>query len=431
MNYIRFVLANPRYLGFGFLLTFFSGFGQTFFIGGFKESILGEFSGLTHTSYGSYYSIATLSSAACLLVFGRQVDHIPLRRFTIFVLLGLTAACLVLSLAQHLAILVLALFMLRFFGQGLMGHTANTAIARYYDRDRGKALSFINLGHPASEALLPPLLVLLLSAAAWQTSWQVYAAIVGLGLIPVVAMLLAQHETKHRDFMAQIEPKAEPLPSDDSPTDNSDPAIASHPPKRRQWTAREVLRDPGFYLILPAILAPPFVGTGLFFHQDVLKQSMSWSAELFSSSFSVFAFAQVAVTPFAGSCVDRYSAGRLLPFFLLPYAAGLTLTALVPGETMAFVLMASIGVSGGIGSTVLSSLWAERYGVVHLGAIRTLITVSMVVSTALSPPLVGLLIDRGITMPNILLAFAGYCAIGIGLLSLAARRAPQGTSATG
>lgn len=409
LEYARFLRTNPHYLGFGLTLTFFSGFGQTFFIGMFKEDVL-EFTGLGHGSYGRLYSAATLSSAACLLFLGRQVDRFPLRSFTLFVLAGLSAACFLMSTAQGLVTLWLSLFMLRLFGQGLMGHTANTAIARDYDRDRGKALSVVNLGHPASEAILPRLFVAILGVMAWRSVWQLCGAIVAVVVAPTIFFLLSHHqrsETRRR-AARDAGPPHPPLP------------------KIRQWSASEVLRDPAFYLVLPAVLAPPFIGTGLFFHQDVVKASLGWSDALFSYGFVGFAVAQVTIAPVAGQWVDRFGATRLLPTFLIPYILGLVLAASLPGEPLAFVLLGCLGLSSGIGTSVIGALWAERYGVLHLGSIRTIVSVSMVVSTALSPPIMGTLIDRNVGMRAILFLFALYCAIGILLLFLGRGRAGDG-----
>lgn len=408
LEYARFLRTNPCYLGFGLTLTFFSGFGQTFFIGMFKEDVL-EFTGLGHGSYGRLYSAATLSSAACLLFLGRQVDRFPLRSFTLFVLAGLSAACFLMSAAQGLVTLWLSLFMLRLFGQGLMGHTANTAIARDYDRDRGKALSVVNLGHPASEAVLPRLFVAILAIMAWRDVWLLCGVIVAVVVAPTILFLLSRHHrSEARRRATNPHPQRSPRP------------------EMRQWSASEVLRDPGFYLVLPAVLAPPFIGTGLFFHQDVVKESLGWSDALFSYGFVGFAIAQVTIAPVAGQWVDRFGATRLLPSFLIPYILGLVLAASIPGDSLAFVLLGCIGLSSGIGSSVIGALWAERYGVLHLGSIRTIVSVSMVVSTALSPPIMGTLIDRNVGMRAILFLFALYCALGILLLFLGRGRAGAG-----
>ena len=342
--------------------------------------------------------MATLSSAACLSYLGRRIDDVDLRVFSVFVLFGLVGACWLLSSFSSLVVLVIALFGLRLFGQGLMSHTSNTATARYFDRQRGKALGLVNLGHPAGEAVLPLGLVAALAYVEWREFWQGSALFLIAIVLPLMLWLLRGHSARHRELTAELEENG---PSDETPS--------------RQWTGGEVLRDPAFYRVLPSALTPAFVMTGVFFHQDVLKGERGWSDELFASGFVAYAIAQVTLAPLAGAAVDRWSAERLLPFYLIPLVATLTAVALVPGPAAVFVLMAGAGISSGLGYPVVGSLWAERYGVLHLGAIRSQVSVLMVVSTAISPPLLGALIDGGATMRQILLGLAAGALVASAL----------------
>ena len=120
VQFLRFVRQNRRYLLFGFLLSFCSSFGQTWFIGLFNVQLREEFK-LTHGSYGSWYAVATLSSAVCLSYVGRLIDRVDLRLFTALVCVGLAVSCLLMSLANGLLVLVLVLFGLRLFGCYPMG----------------------------------------------------------------------------------------------------------------------------------------------------------------------------------------------------------------------------------------------------------------------------------------------------------------------
>jgi MFS family permease len=393
VQFLRFVRQNRRYLLFGFLLSFCSSFGQTWFIGLFNEQLREEFK-LTHGSYGSWYAVATLSSAVCLSYVGRLIDRVDLRLFTALVCVGLAVSCLLMSLANGLLVLVLVLFGLRLFGQGLSSHISSTATARYFDAQRGKALSVAGLGHPAGEAILPLSIVGLLAVLNdWRQAWMLCGLSVGLILLPVALGLLRGHGERHDRLMEKIElGSGEQLGA-------------------RQWSTREVLRDWGFYLLLPAVLAPPFIGTGLMFHQDVLRGSMGWSRELFASGFVVFSVVQVMTAPVAGALVDRFTAHRLLCSYLIPYGLALMGIALFQSELMVFILMTGMGLTAGIAYSVVGATWAERYGVRHLGAIRSLVTVVMVVSTALAPPLLGVLIDGGIGMISILIGMATYTGI--------------------
>jgi len=61
MGFIRFLGQNARWIGGGFLLTFFSSFGQTFFIALSAGDIRSEY-GLSHGGFGTLYMVATLAT---------------------------------------------------------------------------------------------------------------------------------------------------------------------------------------------------------------------------------------------------------------------------------------------------------------------------------------------------------------------------------
>ena len=154
-SYVTFFLANRRFLAFGLLLTFSSSFGQTFYIALFGEQIRADFS-LGHGGFGTLYSLATLTSSVILVWAGRRIDDVDLRVYTALVCVGLIVACFLMAVIPgSVPLLFLTVALLRMSGQGLLGHTAATTMARYFDADRGKALSVSSLGYPAGKTASP------------------------------------------------------------------------------------------------------------------------------------------------------------------------------------------------------------------------------------------------------------------------------------
>ena len=52
-----------------------------------------------------------------------------------------------------------------------MAHTASTAVSRYFEKSRGKALSYVWLGMSLGEFLFPVLIVYFLSFIYWRDLW--------------------------------------------------------------------------------------------------------------------------------------------------------------------------------------------------------------------------------------------------------------------
>ena len=399
-----FIIANRRFLAFGVLLSLFSSFGQTYFIAMFSAEIRGVFD-LSHGDFGEIYAYATLASGATLIWLGRQIDHIDLRLYSAAVCVGLVVASVLMSLASSVAMLGLAIFALRLTGQGLMSHTAITSMARYFHERRGLAIGLASTGHAAGEALLPFMAVTLIAALGWRETWMAVAVALALITVPLILWSLKGQGARHRrhlDHMAALHGAA----------------VSAAP----QWTRRDMLGDSRFYLILPAVLAPSFILTGLFFHQVHLVASKGWSLTWFAAGFVVYAGATVAGSLGVGSFIDRVGATRLMRFHQLPLAAGLLVLAAFDAPPVMFVYLFLAGISTGANFTVVGAVWAELYGVAHLGAIRALTSALMVFSTALAPVTMGRMIDAGVSMEAIAVLSAIYAAAGMGLVAVAFRR---------
>ena len=392
-SYVRFAAANRGFVAFGFLAAFGSNFGQTYFIGVFGPSVQVEF-GLSHTAWGTIYMIGTLASAALLPWTGKQIDRLDLRLYTLLVGLLLVIACLVMAATVGPVMLVLAIFLLRQSGQGLMSHISLTSMARYFDTGRGRAIAIATLGFSASEAVLPFLAVIAIGLIGWR--WTYGGAAIGTAiiLIPALLWLLKGHGERHQSHVARL----------------SDMAASAH--RTTSWTRAEVLRDPRFHLVLAGILAPSLILTAMFFHHLNVAAAKGWSDAWITGNYVVYAVATVAASLSSGSLIDRLGAVRLVPFMLAPLVLALVAIGLFDDPFIVWPYFILAGVSSGIGHTAISAMWAEVYGVGHLGAIKSLVAALGVFGSALGPVVMGGLMDFGVPIGTICLIFAGYTVVG-------------------
>jgi MFS family permease len=408
-----FIAANRRFLSFGILMSLFSSFGQTYYIAMFSAEIRGVFD-LSHGDFGEIYAYATLASGTTLIWLGRKIDHIDLRFYSVLVCVGLIAACLMMSQVSSVVMLGLAIFTLRLFGQGLMSHTAVTSMARYFHKRRGLAIGLASTGHAIGEAMFPYMAVILIAAIGWRETW----IAVGLGLavilVPLILWSLKGQGERHQNHLKYMAALGGGTVSGAS-TGASNGAA-------RQWTHRDMLRDRRFYLLLPAVLAPAFIMTGLMFHQVHLVDSKGWSLAMFATGFVVYAGSTMVSALGIGAFIDRSSATRMMHFHLTPMVAGLVVLASFDQPATMFVYMLLAGFSSGANFTVIGAVWAELYGVAHLGAIRAFTSALMVFATALAPLVMGRMIDAGVSMEVIALLSAAYAVVGMGLVAFAFRK---------
>lgn len=391
-----FIRANARWLGAGVILTFLSSFGQTFFIGLSGNALREEFA-LSEGGFGLLYMAATLASAASLPFVGRLLDYMPAWKVAAFSMLGLAAACFLVVIAPHVAVLAIAIWLLRLFGQGMMTHIALTQTGRWFAASRGRAVSLVVPGHQLGEAALPILFVSVAALLGWQGAWTASALFI-LVMLPVMVWLL-------REGRIPENPHGE----------------AGSGLQQRQWTRAEVLRDPVFYLLLTGVLAPPFIGTTIFFHQGHFIELRGYDALVFASAFPLMAVTTIVFGLVCGALIDRFGAVRILPFFLAPLTIASLAAGLLTPVWGVYLFMFLVGVSYGFTATLLGALWPEVYGVTHLGGVRAIIVSAMVLSTAIGPGLTGVLIDQGINLPTQLIFMAGWCVAASFCLTVGSR----------
>ena len=396
---LRFLLDNLRWLAAGFLLTFASACGQTWFISLSATAIKQEY-GLSDGSWGGIYTLATLASAALMFWQGSVVDRVSPRVVAAITASLLALAAVGMAAGRSVWLLGMSLFLLRFCGQGMFGHIAMTAIGRWFVAQRGRAVAIANLGYPASEIILAAPVILTINTLGWRSLWTAAAGLLLLAVMPLLSWLLAG-----------------------SRKPQTGTASAEHPGLgSRHWQRQEAIRHWLLPALLPTLLTPGFMGTVLFFQQTNVARVKGWSLVAMAPGFTCFAVAGVTASFAAGWAVDRFGGARLLPLLLLPIGIGMAVIGPASHVAFWYVALALMGVTMGMASALWGAFLPTLYGTRHLGAIRSLSTTIMVFSTAIGPGLTGLLIDQGVDIPTQCLALAAWCfAVSAGSLLIKRR----------
>ncbi len=337
--------------------------------------------------------MGTLASAVTLVWLGRVVDHYAVSHVAFWVCIALSLACLAMSMVSSVWMLVLVIYALRLFGQGMMSHIAMVAMGRWYSAERGRAVSITSMGFQIGSGVLPFAMVSLLALIGWRASWVLAAALMVFVALPATYLLMRK-ERIPRGQLAEKE-------------------IADH---TRQWTHSEVLADPIFWIMLTGILAPSFIGTAVFFHQTHISEIKAWSRELIAGSIAIAAITTIVFSLVSGALVDRFSARALLPIFLIPLGIGNFLLGWMDAPTAIIIYMVLHGISNGISNSLFGAIWPECYGTQHLGAVRSVVMAAMVVASALGPGATGWMIDLGIGFEFQLMCMGVYCLLTAALM---------------
>ena len=386
---------NKKVIIFGFIFTFFSSFGQSFFLGLFNAPIRNEL-GITHGQFGNIYATATIFSSLLLIWVGKKIDEYQIIYYSFLVIILLFLSSLFFSFINSIYFLALGIFLMRFSGQGLMSHTSTTTISRFFERSRGKALSTIWFGLSSAEFILPVLVTYLFMIYSWRFVWQGIAVLIILFLPFVVLKTIKKIKLDSRE-------------KDLNPTKSF---------KIKSWRRIDVIKDYRFYIISLNMLAMPWIATGVFVYQSFITDSKMWNIYTIPKAFMVYSIASIITLFFSGFLVDKFTSRKLIPTMNIPLLIAMFVLFYYQGEISAFIFLGLVGISNGLANVLGSSTWAEIYGVKFIGSIKALTTAFMVFSTAFGTAVFGLLIDIGYSIENIALISGAYIVISLVLLLL-------------
>ncbi|MCC8359714.1 MFS transporter [Salinimicrobium sediminilitoris] len=369
-DYFYFLKGNFRTVSFGWLLTLLSGFGQTFLISLYVPEIIRSFS-ISEGAFGAIYAGCTIAASFIMLSVGHTVDHKPVKKVTAFTVAGLALSSILLGVSESIILLIVAVTGLRLAGQGLLTHISMTIMSKQYVNDRGKALSFSSLGFSVGEAIFPLIIAFLIS---W-FDWRVAAIASGVALL---IYLIRLKFTRLEYFDEKLSTKGSPSP----------------------WSLlkdyKSVVFDRKFGVMMPASFILSFGATAIFFYQYVFVENKGWSVQLYATFFTVYAVTRFLFSLFGGMWVDKFTARKLFQYYLIPINLGLLPFAFMESIVGALIFLVTAGISMGVAGTVKTALIAELYGTEKMGVIRSVFTMFSVISTALGPLVVGLLMDAGV-----------------------------------
>ena len=284
---------------------------------------------------------------------------------------------------------------MRFSGQGMMSHTATTTVSRYFTKSRGKALSVGWFGLSSAEFILPVLIVFLLTITHWQNIWLTISILV-LIFLPISSYLLVKNiNLDSRETSNEDEFKDENI---------------------KQWTRKEVVRDYRFYIVNMNMLAMPWIATGSFVYQSFISSSKGWGQYVIAQSFMSYSVLTIITLLVSGFLVDKFTSRRVLIYMNFPLLLSVLVIVYFNSPISAFAFLGLIGISNGLANLLGSSIWAEIYGVKHIGSIKALTTALMVFATAFGTALFGILIDYGFTIEKIAIVSGIYIVLSIVLL---------------
>lgn len=359
---------------FGIIMTALSSFGQTFLLALYVPFLMEEFK-LSNGLLSTFYGLATIGAAMALPKLGKLIDSVPLQKFTLATTATFVISLLFFSISQSWWYIPIAFFGLRLAGQGLYNHIAITSMSRYFDVNRGKAISLASLGHPLGQAILPAIILVVISKIGWRESLWLNAALVSI-VVTVFTLLVLKTEHLVNESGGETD--------------------TGHTEKKvDRVRQRDIMKSKAFWLLAPNIFFIPFAVTGLFFYQFAIIEFKEWNIGLAAAGLTSYAISSSSSILLSGPLIDKYQAKTFFPFYLFPFLVALLVIWLVPNVWGIFLYNILMGFSVGFGSATVAALQVEFFGQTYIGTVRSLFTSIMVLSSAIGPALFGIFLDLG------------------------------------
>ncbi len=366
----NFFLSDPKLLIYGFLIIFFASYGQTFFIALFNDDIKNFYS-LTDGEFGLVYALSTTLSSLLLINFAKLIDYIDLRIYSFLVTLGLFIPCFAIYfLPSNVIYLFLIIFALRFFGQGAMTHAGTTSMARYFGKNRGKAISVGNLGGMLGVTFLPIAIVYLYNYYGFRQIWFI-CSITLIIFLPILYFTLSNQIERHRKFRETII------------EDNI------------KWKTIDIIKNKIFLIYLPITTSFSFIGTGLMFHQIFIFTQKGWTLDMLGTGFIFLGGFSILGLLLGGPLIDILNPRKAILYLLFPIFIGIIILLTSNSFFFLILYMSLYGFNLGISAPFTASLWAELFGLESLGTVKALFHAIVVLASALSPVIFGYIIDWG------------------------------------
>ncbi|HLF71624.1 MAG TPA: MFS transporter, partial [Dehalococcoidia bacterium] len=301
--------AGIQFLGGGLLMQSFGAY----------VAVLREHFGWSKTALSGAFSLQQLAQSVCAPFQGPIVDRSGSRPMIRIGIIILASGFFFLSQVNSIPMFYVACLILAFGFSFSAFFPLTVALVNWFDRYRARALSFMSLGF-AFGGLLVPVIAFSLERIGWrETAFAsgVAAIVVGLPL----AQVIRRRPEDQGDVVDGIREAA------DDPPDLAVPAAVPLV-GRRDFTAREALRTPAFWLVSLGHGAALLVVSAVAVHAiSHLKEDLGYSVGGASLVIALMTAMQVSGMVLGGTLGDRFNKRLVAAACMVMHMVGMLLLA--------------------------------------------------------------------------------------------------------
>jgi MFS family permease len=345
-------------------------------------AVLQEQKGWSKTALSGAFSLTQLVSGIVGPIQGVVMDRIGPRAVMRvgFVIFGI--GFMLLSQVNSLAAFYGA-FVVLAFGFALSAFFPLTvALVNWFERHRSRVLSTMSLGF-AVGGLIVPLVALSLEEFGWRNTAFASGVIMIVAGVPLASVMRRRPED-YGDVVDGIR---------STPVERPE-AIEPAPRLQRDFTAREAVRTPAFWLISlghgSALLVVGAVSVHVISH---LNEDLGYSVGAASLVVTLMTMMQVVGMLIGGAIGDRYDKRMICAVCMLMHMAGMLLLTYATGFGMIGAFAVLHGLAWGVRGPLMQAIRADYFGRSSFGTIMGISTTIIMVGQIAGPLVAGIMAD--------------------------------------
>ena len=279
-------------------------------------------------------------------------------------------------------------------GDALMGQmVVNVTISRWFVRMRGRALALTGMGHGLAKVAMPLFAASLILHMGWRGAWVVFGLLT-LALVVGPSMLFMRRRPEDMGLLpdgGSLAPNKTGGPVNRLESTRARRGANAHVDV--EWSRREALRTPAFWLIVTTFGVAHVGVSGLNLHVFSFVSDQGHPAMVAALVMSTIAFMQFSTPIVWGLLAERMEIGRLIMAKFLIQAAGISWALSDPGLVSLYGGFFLYGIGMGASSILAEMIWASYFGRISLGKIRGMGSLVTHGFSAGGPPFFGFLFD--------------------------------------
>lgn len=348
--------------------------------GVFNVALLDTF-GWSRGATAGIFSVVLTVDALLSPVVGHLLDRYGTKKIALAGCAALVAGLLLSSRVSELWQLYLSfgiILALGFTFTGMVPHVF--LISEWFTTKRASAIGFVYAGSGVGIMLLAPLSEWLISRFGWARAFEIFTAIVLLGMLPIVWLYYRRGPHGHEPTAARGHARGAPA------------ALAAD----HRWTAKLALQSLQFWLLFVARIAAACGTTVIVTHQVAHVVDVGFSTFLAASVFGLAGITSSFGRVIFGFIADRLSkqAAYTLNIAMTVVGVGALMILRDPSQVwLLYVYVIFFGIGFGSRAVIFSALTADIFSGKGFGSILGYSTVAVGVGGALGSYLGGVFHD--------------------------------------